>query len=303
MKKTLILALFLAFHGLIKAQSLDSIKYEHGYLYFHTYGQGEPVIILSGGPGNRCQQEEEVAIELSKKYKSILFEQRGTGLSIPVKFDSTTINLKSAIEDLNLLLKHLGLKKAIFYGHSWGATLAMSFATKYPQKIKKLILTGPGRIKSDEEFNNVFQYNRKVMLGVNDLERLEFLANKQETQDLNDAETAEQFRIFYTSYIYDKRNYDYLYEKIKTGRRNVKMNELMSNDVVKNLDLAEALKKYKKKVFIITGQQDPLAFNTYRLQLMMPNVEVDWIQQCGHFPMFEQPKEFYKFLFKRLEQK
>lgn len=303
MKKTLILSIILAFHTVIKAQTLDSIKYEHGYLYYHTYGQGEPVIILSGGPGNRCQQEEEVAIELSKKYKSILFEQRGTGLSIPVKFDSTTINLKSAIEDLNLLLTHLGLKKAIFYGHSWGATLAMSFATKYPQKIKKLILTGPGRIKSDDEFNNIFYYNRQVLLGVNDLEKLEVLAKKQETQDLNDAETAEQYRIFYTSYIYDKRNYEYLFEKIRTGRKNVKMVELMSADLVKHLDLTEALKRYKKKVFIITGQQDPLAFNTYRLQLLMPNVEVDWIQQCGHFPMFEQPKEFYEFLFKRLEQK
>ncbi len=294
--------ILLCFLNTLKAQTLDSIKYEHGYLFYHTYGNGEPIIILSGGPGNQCQQEEEVAIELSKKYKSILFEQRGTGLSIPNVMDSTTINLNAGIEDLNLLLKHLGLKKAIFYGHSWGGTLAMCFATKYPKKVKKIILTGPGRMKADDEFNKTFLYNRRVMLGVNDLERLDFLTNKQSTEALNEAETNEYLRLFYFSYIYNKRNYDTVYEKIKTGKRNVKMNALMSADVYKNLDIIEPLKKYKQKVFIITGQQDPLAFNTYRLQLLMPNVEVDWIQECGHFPMFEQPKEFYKYLFQRLGQ-
>jgi hypothetical protein len=34
------------------------------------------------------------------------FEQRGTGRSIPVPLDSTIINLKSAHEDLIMLMNH-----------------------------------------------------------------------------------------------------------------------------------------------------------------------------------------------------
>src|SRR5436190_617782 len=131
-------------------QKLDSIKYANGYLYYHDYGKGEPIILLSGGPGVSCLQEQEVAIELSKNYRAILLEQRGTGLSIPTPFDSSTINLKAALADLNLLLDHLHLKDAIFYGHSWGGTLAMSFATSFPNRVKALILTNTGPFKIDD---------------------------------------------------------------------------------------------------------------------------------------------------------
>src|SRR5688572_4540820 len=95
-------ALFLSFLSslpfILSAQKLDSIKYNYGYLYYHEYGVGEPIIVLSGGPGGSHLQQEEVAIELGKTYKSILLEQRGTGRSIPNPFDSTTINLRSAID-------------------------------------------------------------------------------------------------------------------------------------------------------------------------------------------------------------
>ena len=132
-KCTFLFTSFLFFLPFIAAaQKIDSIKYNYGYLYYHEHGVGEPIIILSGGPGGSYLQQEEVAIELGKKYKSILLEQRGTGRSVPNPFDSTTINLQSAIDDLNLLLKHFKLQKAILLGHSWGAMLAMSFAAFYP---------------------------------------------------------------------------------------------------------------------------------------------------------------------------
>src|SRR6185369_10675219 len=136
MRKCILLTLSIVLFINSFGQKLDSIKYANGYLYYHDYGKGEPIILLSGGPGVSCNQEQEVAIELSKNYRAILLEQRGTGISIPTPFDSTTINLKAAFADLNLLLDHLHLKEAIFYGHSWGGTLAMGFAASFPDRVK-----------------------------------------------------------------------------------------------------------------------------------------------------------------------
>src|SRR5205085_5371400 len=87
-------------------QKTDSIKYSNGYLYFHEYGIGEPIVLLTGGPGANYLQLEDVAVTLSKGYRCILLEQRGTGRSTPEPFDTSTINLNTALDDLNSLLDY-----------------------------------------------------------------------------------------------------------------------------------------------------------------------------------------------------
>jgi len=91
------------------SQKIDSFQYKEGYLYYHIYGNGSPIIILAGGPGNNCNQLTELAIALEKYGKCILFEQRGTGLSKPKLFDSTTISIDFAINDIANLIRKLVL--------------------------------------------------------------------------------------------------------------------------------------------------------------------------------------------------
>ena len=66
---------------------------------------------------------------------------------------------------MNLLLDHLHLKEAIFYGHSWGGMLAMSFATSFPERVKALILTGTGPFKLDNS-NAIQNMNIRVRLTI-----------------------------------------------------------------------------------------------------------------------------------------
>ncbi len=90
-----------------RAQQMDSIPFNGGSLFYHVYGKGKPVVILTGGPGISYQQQEEVAIEVGKRHQAILLEQRGTGRSMPTVLDKETVNLNTAVSDLNLLLDHL----------------------------------------------------------------------------------------------------------------------------------------------------------------------------------------------------
>jgi proline iminopeptidase len=143
--KYLFLPVFILFAQTIIAQRLDSIPYSQGYLYYHTYGQkGEPVVLLSGGPGSNCMQEEGVAIALSAKYTCYLLEQRGTGLSQPRVLDSTTITVKNAEDDITLLIRHLHYNQVILYGHSWGGMLGLSYAVHHPNYYKKVSAVGHG---------------------------------------------------------------------------------------------------------------------------------------------------------------
>jgi len=127
------------------AQGPDSIIVSNAVLHYSVQGQGQPILLLSGGPGNSADQLSALAQRLATANRCILFEQRGTGSSLTIPLDSTTINLDQAMQDVTLLLSQLGIGKVTILGHSWGAMLAMSYAIKHPDAVAKLILIGQDR--------------------------------------------------------------------------------------------------------------------------------------------------------------
>lgn len=293
-----IIALFVS--GLISGQTTDSIKYEQGYLYYHTYGNGDPIILLSGGPGNYAFQIEPIAKELSKKYKAVLFEQRGTGRSIPNLFDSTTINLTAALNDINLLIKKLNINKVVICGHSYGASLAMLYATKFPEKVKSLVLIAPGyfaiggwpmyNVTLDILLNRFGRYER---------ERFNELNTKAQNNLIAKSEMEELLKLWRLPYIFDKSKVDSLYP-ILDGKNNAVTFNFLLNDAMK-YDVAKDLSKYKGRIDLIIGREDFLTFIAYELKLADPKINLHWIEKSGHFPMYEQPDNFYKILFEVLK--
>jgi len=111
-------------------------------LYVEISGNknGIPVIFLHGGPGAGSNEIYRRYFN-PKKYKIILFDQRGCGKSTPFGScdNNTTDHL---IDDIKKILHHLSIPEVIIYGGSWGSTLALLFAQKYPETVKSLVLRG-----------------------------------------------------------------------------------------------------------------------------------------------------------------
>jgi proline iminopeptidase len=74
-------------------------------------------------------------------YRSILFDQRGSGKSLPSACleDNTTWTL---VADIEALRKHLKIEKWIVFGGSWGSTLALAYSQKHTEHCIGLILRG-----------------------------------------------------------------------------------------------------------------------------------------------------------------
>lgn len=111
-------------------------------VYFVEAGnpKGEPVLFFHGGPGGGLNLRYMNGFD-RHKYRMILFDQRGCQNSLPVgKIEDN--NTWKLVDDANRLLKHLGVEdKVILRGASWGSTLALLFAIKYPQKVQSLLLS------------------------------------------------------------------------------------------------------------------------------------------------------------------
>ncbi|MBK9983709.1 MAG: alpha/beta fold hydrolase [Saprospiraceae bacterium] len=142
---TFIICLFVV--SVCTAQTEGIIKsVDAAPIYYRTFGSGQPLLIINGGPGMNSNGFENLARKLSEHYKTIIYDQRGTGKSILPILDSTTITMDLMIEDVESLRKFFKLDSWSILGHSFGGMLASYYATKYPEHIDKMILSSSGGI-------------------------------------------------------------------------------------------------------------------------------------------------------------
>jgi proline iminopeptidase len=101
---------------------------------------GIPVIYLHGSPAEGSQGfARTVGPMLEKSLRMIYLDQRGAGHSDrPV--ETSAYSMAILVADLEKLRQHLGVPKMALVGHSYGATLALEYAAKYPANVSKIVL-------------------------------------------------------------------------------------------------------------------------------------------------------------------
>lgn len=284
------------------AQRADSLRLKDITLHYHEYGSTskEPLLLLTGGPGNSYEQLEDMAKTLQNDYRVILPEQRGTGKSIPIPLDSTTITVEKVTVDLSLLLSGLNIKKATVIGHSWGGMLAMSLAAHFPDQIKKLILVSPGPHDNVKEGFEILNANYNHSFSSAELERLNRLNELVSNDNSDSVQQAEFRKLSRRPYFYVKPVPDSTFQKISSDR-NLKTTEILVKEITTSYNISNKLKKYRGEFHVITGRQDLASFCSYDLKIDIPSVVLHWIEESGHFPMYERPDKFYDALLKTLQ--
>lgn len=111
-------------------------------LYVEESGNpdGIPVLFIHGGPGGGTTTSDRCFFD-PEKYRIILFDQRGAGLSTPhARLEDN--NTSALIEDIETLRKTLEIDRWVIFGGSWGSTLGLLYAQSYPGLLLGLILRG-----------------------------------------------------------------------------------------------------------------------------------------------------------------
>lgn len=129
--------------------------YEHGMLddgdgdrvYWESCGNpsGKPALVLHGGPGSGCTQWHRRLFD-PDVYRMVLFDQRNCGRSTPhasaPAIDLANNNTQNLIADIERLRNHLGVERWLVLGGSWGSTLALAYAERFPNRVTEIILFG-----------------------------------------------------------------------------------------------------------------------------------------------------------------
>lgn len=280
----------------ITAQDFSGIKLINGAeIYCKVMGDGEPLIIIHGGPGLAHNYLLKPFSQLSDNYRLIFYDQRGNGLSEEFKKDQI-ITVDSLVEELEAVRKEFGADNIYLAGQSWGAVIAINYTAKYPQNVKKLLLLEPAPGSSD--YLPEFQKRIINKLSESDIQELQSISKNPAFK--TDPQLYKRYRtLWFRTYYFDPSkqdtsNLDYV---DSNWLRKFHASAAMFNPYLVNFNLYEKMKSIKCPLLIIHGENDVIPNESIeKMKLMVPDAELHIIKNCGHFVHVEKEKEYFDLI-------
>ncbi|NJP66299.1 alpha/beta fold hydrolase [Streptomyces sp. ventii] len=105
--------------------------------------EGRPALVVHGGPGSGSNTGALRRFD-PRRYRVVLLDQRGCGLSTPHASDPTTDlrhnTTEHLIADMEVVRRHLGIERWLLYGGSWGSTLLLAYAQRFPSRVTAIVV-------------------------------------------------------------------------------------------------------------------------------------------------------------------
>ncbi len=244
------------------------------------FGKPEnPAIIFLHGFMGSSEDWQPIINRFSNSHYCIAYDLPGHGNS-SVESHNEFYGIENTISSLKRELEKNEINDFVLVGYSMGGRIALSFAIKYPELIRKLVLVSasPGiesaslrevRIKVDNE-----------------------IAEKIESMDMHSF-----LKLWYSAPIFVGINQTSLFGKL-ISRREYNNKQCL----IKSLEYAgtgrmtplwDEIKTFNKPVMLISGERDiKYGLIHDKMQELFPNSVSYIIKDSAHIVHLEQPKEF-----------
>lgn len=272
-------------------QSGVAVSEDGARIFYKTYGKGHPLLIINGGPGMNSDGFEGLAVSLSEHFMTILYDQRGTGKSELKVLDDTTITMELMLSDVESIRKQMGFNTWSVLGHSFGGMVASAYATVYPDKIDKIVLSSSGGINL--KLLDYFRESLHSKLTAVQLDSLNYWEGKIASGATDHATRLQRGKYLAPAYVMDPQHYPVIAERLTQG--NGTINQLMWDDLRKqNFDCAPKLKSFTQPVLIIQGKQDIVRASTAEeAHKAFTNSRVVYMDHCIHYGWLDNPEVYF----------
>ncbi|MEO8287278.1 MAG: alpha/beta fold hydrolase [Chloroflexota bacterium] len=275
------------------------IPVDNAGLYYRVVGQGQPVIVLHGGPDFDHSYFLPDLDRLSDSYQLIYYDQRGRGKSAD-NVQPEDVTIQSEIDDLERLREYFGLDKVALLGHSWGGLLAMEYAIRHPDRVSHLILVNTAPASRDDYL--LFRQERRKRTPDN-VEKLQAMSATTGYREGDPDTVAAYYRIHFKGAI---RQPEHLEQVVGTLRASfTKDGILKAWEIEQRLmgetwlsseyDLLPDLRQLNMPALIIHGEDDfiPVECANHIVDAI-PGARFALLRECGHYSYIESPDEVRK---------
>lgn len=247
--------------------------------YQHTEGAGDKILLIHGFSDSSYTWKDLAPLLNEKGYDVWAVDMMGFGWSDkPRDADYTAPAL---MEGVNGFMDAVGLSRAVLAGNSLGGEVSVLLTAAHPDKVDRLILLDAGGYPFDPPF--VIKLTR--MPGAATLAPLVF--GKYMVRD-------NLKQVFYDDSKVTPELVDAYYDRLRTENALYAMSMLgRKHEQEKCEAFVDAVKKVHVPTLIIWGQDDPwIPVNlAERFHKEIPGSELVILNECGHTPQLELPKE------------
>lgn len=227
----------------------------------------------------------------------LLLKQRGTDCwKEPASYDNLPI--EPFLSDIESLRRKNGAEKLCLVGHSWGATLALQYACRQPERIEKLVLISLGPLNS--QMSQFYRANVRKLVSADRLSEFDRICHQFRDEFMSGngvtAATEEAYADLHsTIWAYSPENTRIVKRQFLAAGGFRRVAAGAHPHTTENL-LQEA-DAVSCPTLIVYGVQDyePI-IQAFMLKERIPQAEIAFINQCSHFPWIDQPQEFHEIL-------
>lgn len=264
-------------------------------LYYEIEGEGDAIILLSGGPGFSHEYLQPLRA-LASDAQLIFLDQRGTGRSDKASPQDYTV--EANVEDVEQLRRELQLDSCIVFGHSWGGMLAQAYMLKYPTHVSRLILA--------DTFSSVADLNKTLMRmrnAVPETTRAIYDRYEQEglytNRDRYPDEYQAALEIAYEPVFISVPPPEYLkdmFSKVAYDVYRVMVGEESEFKVTGTLaqfDVTHRLPEIRIPTLVIVSTSDmPTVSMAQQMAQLIPDARLEVFEHSRHFPFIEESDKF-----------
>lgn len=251
---------------------------------YRLLGNGDPIILCNRFRGILDSWDPSFLDQMAKKFKVIIFDYTGIGLSSGV----LPVEIAAVADDVKDLAAFLNLPKFILAGWSYGGMVAQTFAVHYPDQVSHLVLIGT-KLPGKNELVSEDIFFTHALKPVNDL--------------------ADEIVIFFDPASHlsrkaAKRSHKRIAERIEdkdipvpeeTFKRYL---DGVDNYTIDAFGVREKIGTLNIPILVISGDHDivfPVG-NWYAMTGKLPNMFLIVLPQTGHGPHHQHPKLVVKYI-------
>ena len=244
-------------------------------------GQGDPVILIHGsGPGVTAYANWRFTIEpLAQKYRVLAPDIAGFGYT--ERKSDQEYSLDFWVRHLTEWMDAVGVKKARFIGNSFGGSLTLAIASRYPERVESFVLMGAAGVEFEltPELDAIWGYEPSI-----ENMRKIVMSFAYDTSMMTD----DLVRSRYEASV--RPGYHESFSKMFEVPRQRHIKALATPD--------DQIRKIPHRAMVVHGRDDKIVppTNSTKLHSLLKNSDLHMFSNCGHWTQIERKNDFNRLV-------
>ena len=259
------------------------VAVEGGLLRGSLTGQGDPVLLLHGGPGLPWTYLERLLEELAGGYRVAGYQQRG----LPPSTAGAPYDLRTQVADVAAVLDGLGWERAVVAGHSWGGHLLLHLLAERPERVSAaLVIDTLGGVGDGGEAEFDAEMMRRTP--PQDVARVKHLEQQAMAGAGTGSDLMESLRLLWPAYFADPAAAPPFPDLTLSLEAYAATFASLHHELP---GLAARLAGVEVPTLFVHGAASPMpvAASSETAGAIGPAASVDVLEGAGHFPWIERP--------------